>query len=726
MQPDRPKLLQVLERAMASHQAGNLPEAERHYRAVLQASPNQFDALHYLGVLRAQRGHAQDAVKLIQQALSIDPQSAEANANLGNVLLEAGRAEEAATHLRKALAIQPRNVQTLYTLGNALRDLKQHNEALGSYDAALSIDPRFFPALNNRGDLLKSLDRFQDALASFERALAVKPDEPGTLVNIGIILRALNRHEQALASYERALALNPGYAEALYNRGNALLDLNRHEEALASYRKALALKPDHAEAHNNLGNALREHGRLDDAFASYRNALSCKPDYAEVYSNIGNAQWDQGRLDDAIASYRKALSLKPDYAVAHSNLLFAMQFCLMQSPSKLMVEYERFAAQFEAPLKAGWRQHQNRREPGRRLKVGYVSPDFRRHAVAYFIEPALANHDKDRFEVCCYYNHAPHDEFTDRLAGYADGWLDCKSMSDAQLAERIRADGIDILVDLAGHTAHNRILTFARKPAPIQITYLGYPGTSGLSAMDYRLTDGCADPQGSEAYYTEKLLRLPDSLWCYRPRKEMPETAALPAQQNGYITFGSFNNFNKIDGRCIELWAQLLQAVPNSRLLMVTVPEGESRHRLTAQFAAQGVAPERLEFHGKLPANEFHRMLQRADMTLDPVTVNGATTTCESLWLGVPVISLVGTRFLERAGFSILSAAGLHEFAATTPQGCIKVAVRLAENLPQMAAFRSGLRARVAASPLVDEAKFTRNLEKIYRDVWTEWCSTVT
>lgn len=611
-------------------------------------------------------------------------------------------------------------------LGYALLAQGKLDEAIANYCKAIAIKPEFAEAHNDLGIALQNQGKLEEAVASYRMAISLKPDFAWAHNNLGNVLQDQGKLDEAVASYQKALSLKPDYAEAHNNLGFALQDQFKLDEAVASYRQALSFKPDFAEAHNNLGNALKNQGKLDAAVVCYQSALSCQPNYAEAHNNLGFTLQDQGELEDAIASYRKALSCKPDFAEVHSNLLYAMQFLPMESPSQLSAEHQRFAANFEAPLKAGWGRYQNTREPARRLKVGYVSPDFWRHAVALFIEPVLANHDKDRIEVFCYYNRAAQDEYTERIAGYADHWLNCNSMTDRQLAERIRADGIDILVDLAGHTGHNRMLTFARKPAPIQITYLGYPGTSGLSAMDYRLTDGHADPAGSEAYYTEKLLRLPNSLWCFRPHKNMPEITALPAQQNGYVTFGSFNNFNKIDHRCIELWARLLQALPNSRLLIVTVPEGESRNRLTEQFAAFGIAVERLEFHGKLPGNEFHRLLQLADLTLDPVTVNGATTTCESLWLGVPVISLVGSRFLERAGFSILSAASLREFAAETAKGYIEVASKIAGDLPRLAALRAGLRARMAASPLVDEEKFTRNLEKIYRDVWTQWCRTAT
>jgi predicted O-linked N-acetylglucosamine transferase (SPINDLY family) len=388
-------------------------------------------------------------------------------------------------------------------------------------------------------------------------------------------------------------------------------------------------------------------------------------------------------------------------------------------------ECERFAAQFEAPLKTRRQPHRNLREQRRRLKVGYVSPDFRRHAVAYFIEPILANHERDEIEVCCYYNRAERDDFTARLARYADRWLDCARMTDEELAGRIRADGIDILVDLSGHTAGNRMLTFARKPAPIQITYLGCPGAStGLAAMDYRLTDAHADPAGSEAYYTEALLRLPGSQWCYRANEEMPRIVATPARQNGYVTFGSFHTFSKITRPCIELWAQLLHAVPESRLLMVTVPQGAPRDQLKEQFGALGVPAERLQLYGKLPQSEFLRTFQLADIALDPFPATGATTMCEALCMGVPAITLVGTRCMSRMGFSVLSAVGLQDLAAATPQEYVRTAMHLAQNLPRLEALHAGLRARVTASPLADGAKFTRNLEGVYREVWTEWCKT--
>ena len=716
----------ALQAALEHHQAGRLPQAEAHYRQILHRQPNHSDALHYLGVIACQSGQHDIAVELIRKAISANPLSPIYYNNLGNALNGQGKPDGAIASFLQALSFKPDFAEAHYNLGNALRDQGKLDAAIASYQKALLAKPDFAAASNNLGTTLKAQGKLDEAIASYRRALSFKPDFADAHNNLGIALKAHGKLDEAITSFLHALSLKPDYAEAHYNLGNALRDQGKSDAAVSSYQRALSFKPDLAEAHYNLGLVLQKNGKPDEAIVCHRRALSLKPDYAEAYNNWGAALLDQGKRDDAVALYRKALSVKPDYAGAYSNLLYATQLYAMESPAKVIQECEQFAAHFEAPLRPQWQRHRNIREPGRRLKVGYVSGDFRRHAVAYFIEPVLARHDKGQVEIFCYYSHTQHDEFSERLKGYSDHWLNCKSMTDDQLAERIRCDGIDILVDLSGHTAHNRLLTFARKPAPIQITYLGFQGNNGLAAMDYRLTDAYIDPAGSEASCTEKLLRLPDSLWCHRPGNDMPEIQVLPARQNGYMTFGSFNNFSKIDKQCVELWARLLRAVPDARLLMVTVPEGESRRQLTEQFASLQVSAQRLLFHARLPPSEFYRVLQQADLALDPVSVHGATTTCESLWLGVPVVSLVGTRFAARFGLGILSAAGLQEFAATSAEEYIKIAVNVAKNVPRLAQLRAGLRARMAGSPLMDEVKITRSLEKIYRDVWAKWCNTVT
>lgn len=564
------------------------------------------------------------------------------------------------------------------------------------------------------------LEQRKDAVEALQRAAELLPGDAETFNNLGKALQNCGRVNEAVTIYRHALTLRPDFAEAECGLSLALLSLGQVDEAEASCRQALAHKPAYAMAYNNLGNALRDRGQLSEAMTSYRRALEIAPNLAIAHNNLGNVLRDCRLLDEALTSYRRAMEIDPVFIGPYDNLLMSLEYTSQITQEDQFAAHQRFGEQFEAPLKPQWSKHTNHRDPRKRLKIGYVSGDFRMHPVSYFIESVFDHHDKSQVEVFAYSNSAKQDSVTERLIAKADHWQPCLGMSDDQLAQRIRADGIDILVDLAGHTAHNRLLAFARKPAPIQITYLGYPGTSGLTAMDYRLTDHYAEP-GSDQYYTEKLLRLPDSMWCYRPAENMPEVTPSPALANGYLTFGSFNNANKVGSECIALWAALLRRLPTSRLLMATVPQGEMRQRLVAQFEGHGIAAERIAFCGQLSSHDFHRALQQADLTLDPFPVNGATTTCESLWLGVPVLTLIGERFLSRAGFSVLSAAHLPEFAAATPEQLIEITVSLANDLPHLASIRAGMRERLKTTPLFDQQRFTRNLESIYRDVWRRY-----
>jgi predicted O-linked N-acetylglucosamine transferase (SPINDLY family) len=354
-----------------------------------------------------------------------------------------------------------------------------------------------------------------------------------------------------------------------------------------------------------------------------------------------------------------------------------------------------------------------------------MSGDLRQHSVAYFLEPVLAHHDRRAVEVHAYATGLTQDAVTDRLQGLVDHWTGCTGLSDDALAGRIRSDGIDILVDLSGHTGGNRLRVFARKPAPVQVTYLGYAATTGLSAMDYRLTTAVVDPPGQEAYHSEALYRLPRSLWCYRPSAEAPEVnRETPAARHGVITFGSMNNIAKVSPETVALWGEILRRLPGSRLVMTSVPEGSVRATLTERFAAVGVEGPRLVLHGKLPAERFWEVLGGIDIGLDPFPYNGTTTTCETLWMGVPVVTLEGSSAVARSGVALLSLAGLPELIARDEPGYVRIALDLARDLPRLSALRAGLRPRLAASPLRDEPGFTRELEEAYRAMWRRWCAS--
>jgi predicted O-linked N-acetylglucosamine transferase (SPINDLY family) len=431
--------------------------------------------------------------------------------------------------------------------------------------------------------------------------------------------------------------------------------------------------------------------------------------------------------DEAIAQARKALALVPDYLNAYQVLLLAMQYSASVTPEQMYAAHVCFGEQFEAPLRSAWQAHANSCEPSKRLKIGYVSPDFRKHAVAYFIEPILAQHDRTQVEVFCYHNDTQIDAVTERLQNLADKWIPCKHFSDEQLAERIRADGIDILIDLAGHTGGNRLLTFARKPAPVQVTYLGYPATTGLTAIDYRLTDGYAEPVGmTEALNTETLWRLPDIFCCYRAHDNSPDVIDHPPlHDNGFVTFGCFNNFSKLTEPVLKLWEKILQRVPNAKLMLeiagLDVPA--FRAEVDARLASFGLPADRLLLIPRHPQNQY-KLYNRIDIALDPFPCNGGTTSLDTLWMGVPFVTLAGRHFTSRMGVTILANAGLQELVTNNEDDYVELAAELATDIPRLTALRDGLRERVQAGPLMDAPRFTRQLEQSYRTMWATWCMT--
>ena len=706
---------------------GQLEEAAASYRRALKINPDLAAASYNLGNTLKDLGRLDEAAASYRRALRTIPNNAMVHSNLGAVLQELGRFGDAEVCLKRALHAEPDYADAHYNLGITLHSLHRLDEAETCYRRALEINPVNAEAHFKLGSILYDSKRLDEAEASYRQALAIKADFGEAHNNLGLILKALGRLDEAEASYRRALHITPDYAEAHSNLGGILRALGRLGEAEISYRRALQINPDLAEAHNNLGNTLNRLGRLDESEACLRRTLQLKPDYAEAHVNLGATLMDLGRPHEAVASYRRALKINWGFVEVHDNLLFALNLHPSEQGNQneeIRVACQQYNEQYCLPHRAEWQRHHNNRDSNRRLRIGYVSPDFRCHAVAFFAEPIFATHDKSQVEIFCYAEVTAEDDYTARFRKLADHWHSTVGLSDDQVADMIREHQIDILVDLAGHSASNRLLVFARKPAPLQLTYLGYPGTTGLSTMDYRLTDRHADPEGlTESHYVEHLLRLPDSLYCYRPSADMPEPSVLPALARGYLTFGSFNNPNKIDQRTLHLWAELLRTLPTAHLMMLTMPEGELRLHWVRRFEELGIDAQRLEFHSKLPVTEFHRKFLDVDISLDTVSCSGGTTTCESLWMGVPVIASVGERFITRVSHSCLNTVGLAEFSAASPEDYVRIAIRYADKLPQLAEIRAGLRNRVRTSPLIDEVRFTRNLENIYRDIWSKWCS---
>jgi len=624
--------------------------------------------------------------------------------------------------LREAHELTPDDPEVLNNLGSLLREERQLEEAIVCHHRAIRLQPGFPEAHCNLGNALFDYGRLDEAELCFRTALAQRPAFPAALVNLGNVLRRRGRVEDAIASYRRALELDPGISFAHNNLGTALKILGRWQEAVAAYRQALALEAQSAIAHYNLGNVLKEAGEAAEAERLLLRALELDPALAEAHLNLGNLRKEQGRLEEAMLCYSRAVAARPDYAAAHANLLFALAYVDGMPQARIFELHRDWGLRHAQGLAR--HEHANERDPARRLKIAYVSPDFRAHACAFFVEPLLRHHDRSQVEVYAYAEVAHPDAVTKRLQGLADVWRSTVGLSDEQLAALVQADGIDVLVDLAGHTANGRLLALARKPAPVQVTYLGYPATTGVEAMDWRLTDAVAEPGGqSEAFYTERLYRLPHSLWCYQPFADMGEVSALPARATGQVTFGSFNNYAKVGPRVVALWAEVLRAVPGSRLVMITVPTGEAQSALWARFESLGVSRERVVLHDRLGREAYVSLFGEVDVALDPFPCNGGTTTCDALWMGLPVVALAGETFLSRASLSVLKASGLAEFAAADEAGYVEMCHRLAGDLEGLAALRASLRARLQASPLLDATGFTRDLEAAYRAMWKAWCA---
>ncbi|MCC7167940.1 MAG: tetratricopeptide repeat protein, partial [Rhodospirillales bacterium] len=597
---------------------------------------------------------------------------------------------------------------------------------------------------------------FDDAIAGFERAIALGPATPEMRFNLGEarraaghlaeaadifyallkdddkqgavhdrlaqVLAALGRLDQALYHFAQAAVYAPS-ASAAHNVATALQKLERIAEAEHWYRQAIEIDPAYAPAYDNLGTLLQLDGRLDESAQLHEKAIALDPNRAGARVNLANALMAEGRIPGALAALRWAMMMRPDDPVAHQNLLMGMNYDETCSAASLAAESRRWGDRFGGGLAAP--SYGNGTEAERGLRVGFVSADFRRHSVAYFLEPALEALAGDRITSVLYSDVTRPDGVTQRLQKLAQEWRDLAGVSDHALAELVRKDGIDILVDLSGHTAGNRLLAFARAPAPVQLSWLGYPATTGLAAIGWRLTDGFADPEGmSEADHSERLYRLPGFL-CDRPDADAPEPSPLPALPNGHVTFGSFNALAKLSERDVGLMAAILKKVAGSKLLLKARPLADPgvKKRVIERFARHAIEPERLELIGRAESIGEHLGLYgRIDVALDPVHYNGTTTTCEALWMGVPVVTLAGNRHASRVGASLLSRANLKEDITASDAAYVERAAQLAGDLDALANRRASLRAALKASPLLDAPAFGRHLEQAFRAIWKEWC----
>jgi predicted O-linked N-acetylglucosamine transferase (SPINDLY family) len=677
-------LQQQFESGVSHHQAGRVAEAEAIYRQVLLRNPNHAEALHLLGLIAGQYGNDDQAIDLIGRAIRLMPGLANAHSNLGNSLMRKGQLDEAVASYRRAIALKPDYFAAYCNLAAALKNQGHLDESIAAANRAIQLNPNSAEAYNNLGNALEKKGQFGLAIAAFGQAAQLNPNDGGAYCNLGGLMNAIGRVDQAIPLC----------------------------------RRAVQLQPDRAEAHNNLGIALMNDGQLDEADAALQRAVQLKPDYAEALGNLGMVLKEKGQLEQAIAAFRRAIEISPANAVIHSNLVHTVYFHPDYGQAELLRESRAWAARHAQPLQSFIRRHKNTPDPNRRLRIGYVSPDFRGHTQAFFTVPLFAAHDSNQFEIFCYSDVAKPDAVTERLRANSSVWRSTVGLSDSKLADMVRSDRIDILVDLTMHMAHNRLPVFARKPAPVQVTWLAYPGTTGLDTIDYRLTDPYLDPpQTGDEFYTEKSIRLPNAFWCYDPMSA--ETVSeLPAARNGYVTFGSLNNFCKVGDGVLALWSRLLTAVPDSRLVLLS-PDGIHRRQVLEKL---GVEPARVEFVTRMSRGRYLQTHHRFDIVLDTFPSNGHTTSLDALWMGVPVVTLRGQTAVGRGGASILSNVGLTEFIAENPEQYLSIAVGLAGDLPKLGELRSSLRTRIERSPLMNARQFAADIEAAYRQMWRNWC----
>lgn len=740
-------------------QQGALEEAVASYRAAIACQPGYADAHRNLGNALKAQGKLEQAISAYRQALAIKPEYAEAHANLGAALLAHGEPDAALACYRQAIAQKPEYAEAHNNLGVALKRQGDLAQAGQCYRRAIALDPEYAEALNNLGNLLLeqgdlpgaerhigqalackpglpeiqlglgNLQRKQGqldaALASYERALLLDANSVVAHCNRGALLQQLGRFDDALDSCRQALALDPHCANAHYNLGNVFKDLGQADSALRHYQSALALDPNDADVHNNLGNVYYEQGKLLEAFDSYQQAARLNPGNPLTHSNLGNVHKDRGQPQAALQSYRKALELQADYAEGRSNLLFLLCSFPGSSPAEYFAEAQQYGEIItgKATPYANWGNADPRQQRlPMALRVGMVSGDFRSHPVGFFLESLLGQLDPARIELHAYATQPQEDALTRRIKANFAQWHSLVGLSDQAAAEKIHGDQIDILIDLAGHTAHNRLPVFAWKPAPLQVGWLGYFASTGLPAIDYLITDPHAAPPGQGEQFSERLWPLPHTRLCFSAPTASSEllATALPALENGHITFGCFQNSLKINDAVLALWGRIFAALPTARLHLQSrqMDCASVRDNLLLRLDAVGIAPERVHVEGVMQRRAYLVCHAKIDMVLDTFPYPGGTTTCEALWMGVPTLTLAGDTMLARQGAGLLACAGLEDWIADNQEEYFAKALAFAADVDGLARLRLGLRERVLASPLFDAARFAGDLQNALERMW--------
>lgn len=680
-----PDVNQLFADAVMRHQSGDVAVAEQLYRTVIAAAPNHASAYCNLGTLLGKSGRDDEAAQCFREALVAIPGYPDAHFNLGNLYRRQNKNRDAIEQYTNCLRGNPQNASAGFNLGLAFLNVGDLQSAKRCFLQVVKLEPTFADAWGRLGDVHLRCSESASAITAFQKFCDLRPiDDRG----------------------QNNLAL------ALANDG-------RHGDAIDLLTKLVRIRPEYAEAHNTLGVTFEAIGKKDEALQHYDAAVKAKPEYADAWSNRGINLLESGRADEAIESLQQSVILRPDVPAVHSNLLLAINYSSRYSPSQIAAEHRRWGQRFAAnapppflPLDAN---------PDRIVRIGYVSSDFRHHTVAGFIEALLANHDRRRFHVTSYFNGSRPDEMTERLRKMSDSWQVISGYSDDQIAAKIKSDRIDVLIDLNGHTAGNRMQLFARRPAPLQLTMFGYPNTTGVPAIDYRVTDAVSDPtELSTELSAEQLLRLPNLAWVYNPPLKAPAVSPLPSLSTKHFTFGCLNNAAKISDACLTAWSAVMNSVPNSRLVLLAGQSNAGAKRLADRFAKAGIPRERVELVYRLPRDQYFTAYEGLDLALDPFPYNGGVTTCDALWMGVPVLTVEGQSYASRQGMAVLEVLGLPGFVAKKPSDLAGLALSWSNRRPELARIRTGLRNRMQMSPVCDQPGYVKSFETELLKVWNQ------